>query len=157
MKQTKSTKTYKPADCGIKWHLVDATDCVVGRLAAELANIIRGKHKACYSPSQDCGDYVVVINADKVVLTGKKMESKKYYRHTGYIGGIKEKAAADQMNEHPERILYKAVERMVSRGSLGRDQMTKLRVFAGADHAHKAQNPTVLDLAGKNAKNKRGA
>ncbi len=154
---TKTTKTVKPADCEIKWYLVDATDLVLGRLASQLATIIRGKNKPCYTPTQDCGDYVVVINADKIQLTGHKLEHKEYFHHTGYIGGIKGITAKKQMENHPERLLIKAVERMVSRGKLGRQQMTKLRVFAGAEHTHQAQNPIVLDIASKNRKNKRGA
>lgn len=154
---TKTTKTIKPADCEIKWYLVDATDLVLGRLASQLATIIRGKNKPCYTPTQDCGDYVVVINADKIQLTGRKLEQKEYFHHTGYIGGIKGVTAKKQMESHPERVLIKAVERMVSRGKLGRQQMTKLRVFAGPEHTHQAQNPIVLDIASKNPKNKRGA
>ena len=151
----KSTKTLKPADCDIKWYLIDATDLVLGRLASQIATILRGKNKPSFSPSQDCGDYVVVINADKIQMTGKKLEQKKYYHHSGYIGGIHAEAAKDLMQEKPERVLIKAVERMISRNSLGAKQMTKLRVFAGAEHPHAAQNPIVLDIASKNRKNKR--
>ncbi len=151
----KTTKTLKPADCDIKWYLIDATDLVLGRLASQIAMIIRGKNKPCYSPTQDCGDYVVVVNADKIQLTGRKLEQKEYFHHTGYIGGIKGITAGKLMQEKPEQVLYKAVQRMVSRGNLGRQQMTKLRIFAGAEHTHQAQNPTVLDIAGKNRKNKR--
>lgn len=153
----KTTKTINPAGCDIKWYLVDAEGVVLGRLASQIAKIIRGKNKACYTPSQDCGDYVVVINADKVRLTGRKMEQKKYYHHTGYVGGIKEISVAKQLEEHPERVLIKAVERMVSRSPLGRQQMKKLRVFAGNEHTHAAQNPIKLDIAAMNPKNKRGA
>jgi large subunit ribosomal protein L13 len=151
----KTTKTLKPADCNIKWYLIDATDLVLGRLASQIATIIRGKNKPCFSPSQDCGDYVVVINADKIQLTGKKLEQKEYFHHPGYIGGIHSESAKDLMQEKPERVLIKAVERMISRNSLGRQQMTKLRVFAGSEHPHAAQNPIVLDIASKNRKNKR--
>lgn len=153
----KTTKTINPAGCDVKWYLVDAEGLVLGRLASQIAKIIRGKNKPCYTPSQDCGDYVVVINADKVRLTGRKMEQKKYYHHTGYVGGIKEVSVAKQLEEHPERVLTKAVERMVSRSPLGRQQMKKLRVFAGAEHTHTAQNPITLDIASMNPKNKRGA
>lgn len=153
----KTTKTINPAGCDVKWYLVDAEGLVLGRLASQIAKIIRGKNKPCYTPSQDCGDYVVVINADKVRLTGRKMEQKKYYHHTGYVGGIKEVSVAKQLEEHPERVLTKAVERMVSRSPLGRQQMKKLRVFAGAEHTHAAQNPITLDIASMNPKNKRGA
>lgn len=155
--QTKSTKTIKPADCDIKWYLIDAEGLVLGRLASQIASILRGKNKPCFTPSQDCGDYVVVVNAEKVVLTGRKMEQKKYYHHTGYIGGIKGISVAKQLEEHPERVLEKAVERMLTRGPLGAQQMTKLRIFVGPEHAHKAQNPIVLDIAAKNKKNKRSA
>ncbi|MBR5130171.1 MAG: 50S ribosomal protein L13 [Alphaproteobacteria bacterium] len=153
----KTTKTINPANSDIKWYLVDAEGLVLGRLASQLANIIRGKNKPCYTPSQDCGDYVVVVNADKVKLTGRKMEQKMYYHHTGYVGGIKGVSVAKQLEEHPERVLIKAVQRMVSRGKLGRQQMTKLRVFAGPEHTHQAQSPITLDIGAMNPKNKRGA
>lgn len=150
------TKTLKPADCDVKWYLVDADGVVLGRLASQIASILRGKTKACFSPTQDCGDYVVVINAEKVKLTGRKLEQKHYYHHTGYIGGIKGISAGKQLEAHPERVLEKAVERMLSRNALGRKQMTKLRIFVGPEHTHKGQNPIVLDIAGRNPKNKRG-
>ena len=153
----KTTKTINPANSDIKWYLVDAEGLVLGRLASQLANIIRGKNKPCYTPSQDCGDYVVVVNADKVKLTGRKMEQKMYYHHTGYVGGIKGISVAKQLEDHPERVLIKAVQRMVSRGKLGRQQMTKLRVFAGPEHTHQAQSPITLDIGAMNPKNKRGA
>ena len=155
--QTKSTKTIKPADCDIKWYLIDAEGLVLGRLASQIASILRGKNKPCFTPSQDCGDYVVVVNAEKVALTGRKLEQKKYYHHTGYIGGIKGVSVAKQLEEHPERVLEKAVERMLTRGPLGAKQMTKLRIFVGPEHTHQAQNPIVLDIAAKNKKNKRSA
>ena len=151
----KTTKSAKPADIKRTWYLVDATDLVVGRLASQLALILRGKHKPTYTPHMDCGDYVVVVNADKVALTGKKLERKMYYHHTGYIGGIKGISAGKLMEKKPEDIIYKAVERMISRNKLGRQMMTKLRVYAGAEHPHAAQNPIVLDIAAKNPKNKR--
>lgn len=153
----KTTKTINPTNSDIKWYLVDAEGLVLGRLASQLANIIRGKNKPCYTPSQDCGDYVVVVNADKVKLTGRKMEQKMYYHHTGYVGGIKGISVAKQLEDHPERVLIKAVQRMVSRGKLGRQQMTKLRVFAGPEHTHQAQSPITLDIGAMNPKNKRGA
>ena len=148
----KTTKTINPANSDIKWYLVDAEGLVLGRLASQLANIIRGKNKPCYTPSQDCGDYVVVVNADKVKLTGRKMEQKMYYHHTGYVGGIKGISVAKQLEDHPERVLIKAVQRMVSRGKLGRQQMTKLRVFAGPEHTHQAQSPITLDIGAMNPK-----
>lgn len=153
----KTTKTINPANSDIKWYLIDATDLVLGRLASQIATILRGKNKPCYSPSQDCGDYVVVVNAEKVRLTGRKMEQKEYFHHTGYIGGIKGVSVAKQLEEHPERVLEKAVERMITRNSLGRKQMTKLRIFVGPEHTHQAQNPITLDIGAKNPKNKRGA
>ena len=153
-------KTYvaKPAEVEKKWLLIDAEGLVVGRLAAIIANHLRGKHKTSFTPHVDCGDNVIVINADKVKFTGRKLTQKFYYRHTGYAGGIKE-VRADKVLEgrFPERVLEKAVERMVPRGPLGRQQMRNLRVYAGASHPHEAQSPVVLDVASMNAKNKRGA
>ena len=154
---TKTTKTLKPADCDVKWYLVDADGVVLGRLASQIATILRGKNKPCYTPSQDCGDYVVVINAAKVKLTGKKMAEKMYYNYSGYLGGLKETTIKEMFEKHPEEVLFRAVKRMISRNPLGEKQMTKLRVFAGAEHTHQAQNPTLLDIASKNPKNKRGA
>ncbi len=153
----KTTKTINPENSDIKWYVVDATNLVLGRLASQIATILRGKNKPCYSPNQDCGDYVIVVNAEKVQLTGRKLEQKMYYHHTGYIGGIKGVPVAKQLEEHPERVLEKAVERMISRNALGRKQMKKLRIFVGPEHTHQAQNPIVLDIAAKNPKNKRGA
>lgn len=152
------TVSAKPAEVEKKWLLIDATGLVVGRLATIIANRLRGKHKALYTPHVDCGDNVIVINADKVKFTGRKAQQKVYYRHTGYPGGIKE-ARADKVLEgrFPERVLIKAVERMVPRGPLGRQQMRNLRVFAGPEHPHVAQNPEVLDVAAMNRKNKVGA
>lgn len=153
-------KTYvaKPAEVEKKWLLIDAEGLVVGRLATIIANHLRGKHKTSFTPHVDCGDNVIVINADKVKFTGRKLTQKFYYRHTGYAGGIKE-IRADKVLEgrFPERVLEKAVERMVPRGPLGRQQMRNLRVYAGASHPHEAQSPVVLDVASMNAKNKRGA
>ncbi len=153
-------KTYvaKPAEVEKKWLLIDAEGLVVGRLATIIANHLRGKHKTSFTPHVDCGDNVIVINADKVKFTGRKLTQKFYYRHTGYAGGIKE-VRADKVLEgrFPERVLEKAVERMVPRGPLGHQQMRNLRVYAGASHPHEAQSPVVLDVASMNAKNKRGA
>lgn len=154
----KTTVSAKPAEVEKKWLLIDADGLVVGRLAAVIANHLRGKHKAIYTPHVDCGDNIIVINADKVRFTGRKLQQKMYYRHTGYAGGIKE-VRADKVLEgrFPERVLIKAVERMVPRGPLGRQQMRNLRVFAGPEHPHASQNPTVLDVASMNSKNKAGA
>ena len=153
-------KTYsaKPTEIEKKWILIDAQGLVVGRLASIIAMRLRGKHKPTYTPHMDCGDNIIVINAAKVVLTGNKLKKKVYYRHTGYIGGIKGRTVAKILDgAHPERVIEKAVERMVPRGPLGRDQMRKLRVYAGNEHPHEAQQPTVFDFASKNPKNKRTA
>ena len=151
-----STYSTKPSDITRKWYIVDAKDVVLGRLAAQVAKLLRGKHKPYFTPNLDCGDYVIVINADKVKLTGKKLTYKKYYKHTGWIGGIKETTAGKLLNgRFPERVIEKAVERMISRNPMGRQQMTKLKVYAGENHPHAAQNPEVLDIASMNEKNKR--
>ena len=151
-------KTYsaKPADIEKKWVLVDAEGLVLGRVAAIIAARLRGKHKPIYTPHMDCGDHVIVINADKIKLTGKKLQDKVYYRHTGYPGGIKSQTAGEILEgQIPERVVIKAVERMIPRGSLGRAQMKNLRVYAGSDHPHEAQQPEVLDVASMNSKNTR--
>jgi large subunit ribosomal protein L13 len=153
-------KTYsaKPADIEKKWILIDAEGLVVGRLAALVATRLRGKHKPTYTPHMDCGDNVVVVNADKAVLTGNKLDNKKYYWHTGYPGGIKERTARKVIEgRFPERVVEKAVERMLPRGPLGRQQMRNLRVYAGDEHPHAAQQPEVLDIAALNPKNQRSA
>ena len=151
-----NTYATKPSDITRKWYVVDANDVVLGRLAAQVAKLLRGKHKPYFTPNLDCGDYVVVINADKVKLTGKKLTDKKYYKHTGWIGGIKETTAGKILNgRFPERVVEKAVERMISRNPMGRQQMTKLKVYAGENHPHTAQNPEVFDIASMNEKNKR--
>jgi large subunit ribosomal protein L13 len=145
-----------PKDIDKKWILVDAEDVVLGRLASILAMRLRGKHKPEYTPNMDCGDYIIVINAEKVKLTGNKRTQKTYYWHTGYPGGIKSRTA-DKLLEgrFPERVISKAVERMVPRGPLGRKVMSNLHVYAGAEHPHEAQQPETLDVAGMNPKNKR--
>lgn len=141
---------------GKKWVLIDADGVVLGRLASYVANILRGKTKPSYTPNQDCGDNVIIINADKVRLTGNKRDTKTYYWHTGYPGGIKERTADKILDgRFPERVIEKAVERMVPRGPLGRRQMKNLRIFAGAEHSHEAQNPEVINFASRNAKNTR--
>ena len=154
----KTTVSAKPAEVEKKWLLIDADGLVVGRLASIVANILRGKHKPIYTPHVDCGDNVIIINADKVRFTGKKLQQKVYYRHTGYPGGIKE-AHADKIlaGRFPERVLEKAVERMVPRGPLGRQQMRNLRIYGGTEHPHVAQSPEILDVAAMNRKNKVGA
>ncbi len=153
-------KTYsaKLSDISRKWWLVDADGMTLGRMAVVIADRLRGKHKPMYSPNLDCGDHVVVINAQKVHLTGRKREAKIYYRHTGYPGGIKSRTAEEILDgNHPERVVQKAVERMVPKGPLGRQQLKKLRVYGGTEHPHEAQNPEVLDIAAMNPKNKRRA
>ena len=151
-----NTYATKASDIERKWYVVDAEDVVLGRLSAEVSKLLRGKHKPSYSPNLDCGDYVIVINADKVKLTGKKLTDKKYFKHTGWIGGIKETTPAKILaGRFPERVIIKAVERMLSRNPMGRQQMTKLKVYAGENHPHTAQNPIVLDMEAMNAKNKR--
>ncbi|MCW3837040.1 50S ribosomal protein L13 [Sphingomonas canadensis] len=154
----KTTKAVKPAEVEKKWHLVDAEGLVVGRAAVVIANVLRGKHKTSFTPHVDCGDNVIVINADKVRFTGRKLTQKMYYKHTGYAGGIKE-VRADKVlgGRFPERVLEKAVERMIPRGPLGRQQMRNLRIYSGSEHPHAAQNPEVLDIAGMSRKNKVGA
>ncbi len=154
----KTTKSANPATVEKKWLIVDAEDLVVGRAATIIASVLRGKHKPSFTPHVDCGDNVIVINAGKVKFTGKKLTDKVYYRHTGYIGGIKSITAEKILEgRFPERVLEKAIERMIPRGPLGRQQMRNLRVFAGAEHPHEAQNPEVLDIAAMNRKNKVGA
>ncbi len=153
-------KTYnlKPADIDKKWFVVDADGVVLGRLASVLAGILRGKHKPTYTPHMDCGDNIIVINADKVRLTGNKRQDDMFYWHTGYPGGIKGRSKGQILDgRYPERVLEKAVERMVPRGPLGRRQMGNLRVYAGTSHPHDAQQPEVLDIASRNPKNKRSA
>ncbi len=151
-------KTYsaKPSDIDRAWCVIDADGVVLGRLAAVIATRLRGKHKALYTPHIDCGDNIIVINAEKVRLTGRKRADKVYHWHTGYPGGIKSRTAERILDgRHPERVLIKAVERMISRNPLGRAQMRKLHVYKGAEHPHEAQKPEVLDVAAMNPKNKR--
>jgi large subunit ribosomal protein L13 len=150
------TYTAKPSDIEKKWWLIDAEDLVVGRLATIVAKILRGKHKTTFTPNIDCGDYVIIINAEKVKLTGKKYAEKLYYWHTGYPGGIKDRTARQIMEgKYPERILEYAVSRMMSRGPLQRDLMTKLHIYKGNEHKHQAQNPQILDVGAMNRKNKK--
>ena len=155
---TRTTASAKPAEVEKKWILIDADGLVVGRLASIVANRLRGKHKASFTPHVDCGDNVIVINAGKVVFTGKKLNDKVYYKHTGYAGGIKETTPAKILEgRFPERVLEKAVKRMIPRGPLGRQQMKNLRVYAGTEHPHDAQKAEILDVASMNRKNKVGA
>ena len=151
-------KTYvaKPGEVEKKWILIDANGLVVGRLATLIATRLKGKHKAIYTPHVDCGDNVIVINAEKVVFTGDKHDDKVYYRHTGYPGGIKERTPRQILEgKFPERVVQKAVERMLKRGPLQRKLMRNLKVYKGAEHPHAAQNPEQLDVAKLNRKNAR--
>ncbi|MGE5201701.1 MAG: 50S ribosomal protein L13 [Acidobacteriota bacterium] len=150
------TLTLTPAEIDKKWVLIDADGLVLGRLAAIIADRLRGKHKPTYTPNMDCGDHIVVINAEKVRLTGNKARDSLFHWYTGYPGGIKERSkGAILSGKHPERVIIKAVERMVPRGPLGRRVMGHLKVYAGMSHPHEAQNPQILDVAAMNRKNKR--
>ncbi len=150
------TPSIKPSEVRKKWLLIDAQDLILGRLASIVANHLRGKYKTSFTPHVDCGDNVVIINAEKVHLTGNKHVDKKFYWHTGYAGGIKERAIGQILSgRHPERVLIKAIERMVPRGPLGRQIMSNLRVYPGTEHPHAAQNPITLDIASMNRKNVR--
>ena len=150
------TFSAKPAEVVKKWVLIDAEGVVLGRLASIVANHLRGKHKTTYTPHVDCGDNIIIINAEKIRVTGNKLEDKIYYYHTGHPGGIKERPWGKILSsKHPERLIIKAVERMVPRGPLGRAQMKNLRVYAGTAHPHEGQTPVTLDVAGMNPKNKR--
>lgn len=149
-------KTYQAnaATVDKKWILIDAKGLVVGRLATIIAMRLRGKHKPTFTPHVDCGDNIIVINAEHVVFTGKKKDKKVYHHHTGYIGGIKERSAKFILEgRFPERILEKAVQRMMARGPLGREQLSNLRVYKGAEHPHVAQQPITLDVAAMSPKN----
>ena len=156
---SKTTASLRPADVEKKWIVVDAENAVVGRLATFIANRLRGKHLPTYTPHVDCGDFVVVINADKVKFTGAKLTDKTYYWHTGYPGGIKERTADKILGgKFPERILQKAVERMLPKESpLARKQLSSLKVYAGPEHPHAAQNPETIAFKEMNAKNVRSA
>lgn len=144
----------KPSEIERKWWLIDAQDLVVGRVSTIIANLLRGKHKPTFTPHLDCGDHVVVINADKIKFTGKKLADKKYYWHTGHPGGIKEKTAREILEGNfPERILENSISRMISRGPLQRDILKKLHIYNGPEHKHQGQSPEVLDVAALNRKN----
>mgnify|MGYP001321313246 FL=1 len=149
-----NTYSQKPREVERDWFLIDADGLVLGRLASIVAMRLRGKHKPTYTPHVDCGDNIVIINADKVGLTGNKRSDKTYYWHTGHPGGIKSRTADKVLDgNHPERVMIKAVERMVTRNKLGRQQMKKLHVYAGPEHPHEAQAPKILDVAGMSSKN----
>lgn len=142
------TFSAKQEDIKQDWCLVDAEGAVLGRLATQIAHRLRGKHKPIYTPHVDTGDFIVVVNADKVRLTGAKMEQKKYYRYSGYPGGLKEKTAAEMIKKHPTKILYNAVRGMLPKNPLGRKMLKKLKVYAGSEHPHQAQKPQTLELKG---------
>ncbi len=141
-------KTFvtKPAEVQRAWFVVDAEGQTLGRLASTVATVLRGKHKPIYSPSVDCGDYVIVLNADKVAVTGKRLEQKRYYRHSLYIGGLKEISLRDQLQQHPERVIESAVRGMLPKNALGRKMFKKLKVYAGGEHPHAAQLPQPMEL-----------
>ena len=152
-------KTYsaKPSEVERAWHVVDAENLVLGRLAVAVADRLRGKHKAMYTPHIDCGDHVVVVNAETVQLTGDKRRQKTYYRHTGYPGGIKRRTAAQILDgKHPERVIEEAVRRMLPKGALARQQLRKLHVYAGPEHPHRGAQPKPLDVGAMNPKNLTG-
>ena len=156
----KNMKTYtaKPADIQKKWILIDAEGVVLGRLASLVAMRLRGKNKATFTPHMDMGDNVIIINAEKIQMTGKKRTVKFYYWHTGHPGGIKQRTAGEILEgAHPERVLTKAIQRMLPGGPLSRQQMTNLRIYAGTEHGHEAQNPEVVDVKSMNSKNTRSA
>jgi len=153
-------KTYsaKPSEVNKKWVVIDADGVVLGRLASIVSMRLRGKHLTTYTPHMDMGDNVIVINAEKVALTGRKLDNKVFYWHTGFAGGIKQRTMGQLLGgKYPERVIIKAVERMITRGPLGRAQMKNLRVYVGAEHPHAGQTPEVVDVAGMNPKNKRSA
>jgi large subunit ribosomal protein L13 len=141
-------KTFhaKSTEIDRKWFIIDATDQVLGRMATKVATVLRGKHKPIFSPHLDTGDFVIVVNAEKVVLTGKKEAQKEYFRHTGYPGGGKFTTASEMRAKHPERIIAHAVKGMLPRGPLGRQQFRKLKIYAGSDHPHQAQSPEPLSI-----------
>jgi large subunit ribosomal protein L13 len=151
------TYTVKASELDKKWLLIDADGVVLGRLATIIANRLRGKHKPTFTPHMDCGDHVIVVNAEKVHLTGRKRQDSVFYWHTGYPGGIKGRSKGAILDgKHPERVIEKAVERMVPRGPLGRRIMSHLKIYAGPQHPHEAQTPVTVDVAAMNPKNKRG-
>jgi len=148
------TFSLATADVKKKWYVIDAKDLILGRLASVISMRLRGKHKPDYTPHVDCGDHVIVVNAEQIKVTGNKLKDKKFYWHTGFAGGIKERTVGQILSgSHPERVITKAVERMVTRGPLGRKQMTHLKVYAGPQHPHIGQQPETLDVGSMNRKN----
>lgn len=142
----KRTYVTKPEDIERSWYVVDASGQTLGRLASEVAQVIRGKHKPIYSPSIDVGDYVIVVNAEKIHVTGQKLDQKMYYRHSGYPGGIKEMTLGRMLEEHPTRVIELAVKGMLPKNKLGRKMIKKLKVYAGSEHPHQAQQPEAMEL-----------
>ncbi len=138
--------TKAEAQADRKWWIIDASGKRVGRVATEVASLLRGKHKPSFTPNQDCGDFVILINAEKIEFTGSKLEQKKYYRHSGYAGGIKEITAGDLLERHPSRVITKAVKNMLPKNTLGRQILTKLKVCIGEEHSHQAQKPQVYNF-----------
>lgn len=159
MQLTKSTKSLKASELQADWYLIDATNVTLGRLAAYTATLLRGKNKPTFTPNMDCGDHVIIINAEKVALSGNKAAGEKFYWHTGWTGGIKERTLGQMREEKPEKFVFNAVKRMMGRRTavaLADKRLTKLHVYAGGEHKHAAQNPKVIDFANMNRKNKRG-
>ena len=152
----KTTISIKPADVKKDWVLIDAEGLILGRLAAIVATRLRGKHKATFTPHVDCGDNIIIVNAEKIQLTGKKLEDSMFYYHTGYAGGIKSRSIKDRLEgKNPQSVVEKAIERMITRGPLQRQQMKNLHVYAGPEHPHAAQQPKALDVGALNTKNRR--
>lgn len=143
---TQKSFVLKPAEADKKWYVIDAKDLVVGRVATEIARLLKGKHNPKYTPNTDSGDFVVVVNAEKVRFTGKKWDDKDYFWHSNFTGGIKKRTAREQLEKHPELIIYEAVKGMLPKTTLGREQLTKLKVFVGETHTHEAQKPTVWNV-----------
>lgn len=153
------TKSLKKSELQSDWFLIDATDCTLGRLAAYTANILRGKNKPTYTPHMDCGDNVIIINADKIALSGTKADKTKFFWHTGFPGGIKSRTLGQMREEKPEKLIFNAVKRMMGRRTavaLADKRLTKLHIYAGAEHKHSAQKPVLIDFGSINTKNKRG-
>jgi len=154
-----ATKSLKQSELESNWILIDATDCTLGRLAAYVATVLRGKNKPTYTPNMDCGDSVIIINAAKVALSGNKAEKTKFFWHTGHIGGIKERTLGQLRSDKPEKLVFNAVKRMMGRRksvTLADKRLTKLHIYAGGEHEHGAQKPVIVDFANMNSKNKRG-
>jgi len=146
VKQERITRFIKPEDANRKWYVIDAKDLVLGRLATRVASVIRGKHKPVFTPNMDAGDFVIVVNADKVKMTGKRELQKTYFSHSGYPGGVRIRTFSEMMTKHPERVIEIAVKGMLPKNRLGRKLIKKLKVYAGEEHPHAAQNPETLSL-----------